>query len=265
MSDKDTMLVPLDEAEVSTALSAKESLDALLARIREATTTLVPDVETSEGRKAIGSLAYKVARSKTAIDDVGKDLVAGWKRQAASVDAMRKHARDTLDALKDEVRKPLTEWEEEQARIEREEVERIAREREAEEAARRAELEAREAEVRRREAELAEADRVQREAAEAQRLAQEQAEREERIRQQAAEDARIALERQREAERLEAERKAAAEAEAERRRVHDVEHRRAVKAGARDALVGLGVARETATEVITMIASGKVPGVAIHY
>ncbi len=40
-----------------------------------------PDIDTRKGRKAIASLAAKVARSKTYLDGLGKDLVAGWKRR----------------------------------------------------------------------------------------------------------------------------------------------------------------------------------------
>ncbi len=71
----------------------------------------VPDVQTLEGRDRIKSLAYKVARSKTTIDDLGKNHVAGIKAEAAGVDAIRKQARDFLDQLKVTVRAPLTDWE----------------------------------------------------------------------------------------------------------------------------------------------------------
>ena len=56
-------------------------------------------------------MAYKVARSKTALDEQGKELVGAIKKQSGEIDAERKRVRDELDALKDEVRKPLTDWE----------------------------------------------------------------------------------------------------------------------------------------------------------
>ena len=55
-----------------------------------------------------------MARSKTLIDDAGKRLVAGWKQRAATVDEQRRRVRDALDALKVEVREPLTTWEREE-------------------------------------------------------------------------------------------------------------------------------------------------------
>lgn len=71
----------------------------------------VPDVSTERGRKEIASMAYKVTRSKTAIDDAGKKLNEDARSKINAVDAQRRKIRDELDALADEVRKPLTEWE----------------------------------------------------------------------------------------------------------------------------------------------------------
>lgn len=77
-----------------------------------------PDILTEGGREEIKSLAYKIARSKTALDDLGKDFVAELKKQTGKIDADRRIIRDRLDALKDEVRKPVTEWEgSEKARV----------------------------------------------------------------------------------------------------------------------------------------------------
>lgn len=70
------------------------------------------DISTEKGRRAIASLAYEVARSKTALDELGKGLVETAKREIAKVDAERRRIRAACDALKDEVRQPLTVWEE---------------------------------------------------------------------------------------------------------------------------------------------------------
>jgi septal ring factor EnvC (AmiA/AmiB activator) len=97
---------------------APGGVDAILKRITDEVRTFKADISTANGRKAIASIAHKVARSKTALDEMGKDLVAEWKKKAATIDAERRTIRDRLDALKDEVRKPLTDWEDaEKARI----------------------------------------------------------------------------------------------------------------------------------------------------
>jgi hypothetical protein len=51
-----------------------------------------------QGREAIASMEYKVARSKTALDDGGKKLVADLKQIPKKIDAERKRVRDPLDA-----------------------------------------------------------------------------------------------------------------------------------------------------------------------
>lgn len=86
-------------------------LDDVLGKIEQEVRSHVADISTDKGRKAIASLAYKVAQSKTALDELGKNLVAEWKAKSAAVDAERRRLRERLDALKEEVRRPLTEWE----------------------------------------------------------------------------------------------------------------------------------------------------------
>lgn len=86
-------------------------MEPILKEIETKALSVVADVETESGRKDIASIAHRVARSKTLIDGIGKDMVSEWKAKSKKVDAVRKHARDFLDGLKDQVREPLTEWE----------------------------------------------------------------------------------------------------------------------------------------------------------
>ena len=95
-------------------------LDPYLKKIRDEIDAFVPDVSSRKGREAIASIAYKVARSKTALDNVGKDLVADLKEIPKKIDAERKRMRDTLDAWQEEVRRPLNDWQAaEDARVDR--------------------------------------------------------------------------------------------------------------------------------------------------
>lgn len=103
-----------------TVFSAAQGLDPYLAKIREEIDGFVPDITTKKGREAIASIAHKVARSKTTLDNIGKELVAELKDVPKKIDAERKRMRDLLDAWKDEVRKPLDEWQAaEDARIDK--------------------------------------------------------------------------------------------------------------------------------------------------
>jgi len=108
------------EKMVPAKLFKAKAIGTLLKAIEIEATAQVPDVGTPAGRDAIKSLAYKVARSKTTIDDIGKNFVAEQKAAIATIDGVRKVARDFLDILKVTVRQPLTDWEEaEQKRIDR--------------------------------------------------------------------------------------------------------------------------------------------------
>lgn len=116
----DTQLVTIPKADALAVFTTPAAIDPILARIRQEIDGFVPDVSTKRGRDSIASIAYRVARSKTYLDSVGKELVAEQKEIPNKIDASRKRIRDTLDAWKDEVRKPLTDWEAaEDARINR--------------------------------------------------------------------------------------------------------------------------------------------------
>lgn len=80
-------------------------------RVREEVSSFLPDVSTAKGRSEIASMAFKVTRSKTAIDAAGKKLNEDARAKINAVDAQRRKIREELDALADEVRRPLTEWE----------------------------------------------------------------------------------------------------------------------------------------------------------
>jgi len=203
---KDEITIEVTEDSAIAAFNGKVSLDDILTHIEKEAKSIVQDAETITGRKEIAAVAYKVSRSKTLIDGVGKSLVAGWKEQAKTVDAKRKHARDFLDNLRDEVRKPVTEWEEEQKRKQEEEI----RKEEEAQAARLAEIE-------RREAELLAKEQAAKEKEEAERRAKEQADREKRIAKEAAERAKREAEEKTAREKEEQERIAREAIEAKER------------------------------------------------
>lgn len=117
-----TDLVVIEKSSAMAVFTNNEQLDPIIEKIEKEARSLVPDVSTRKGRDAIASMAHKVARSKTYIDNAGKDLVAELKALPKQIDESRRIVRERLDALKDEVRRPLTEWEAEQERIKAEEA-----------------------------------------------------------------------------------------------------------------------------------------------
>lgn len=81
------------------------------------------DIATEENRKAIASLAFKVAKSKTFIDGQRRALVAEEKARLKAIDQEGARIWDELEELQREIRKPLTDWENaEKARVARHEA-----------------------------------------------------------------------------------------------------------------------------------------------
>lgn len=111
-----TELVTIPKESALQVFTTVAGLDPYLAQVRAEIDAFRPNLETKKGREEVASLAYKVAKIKTYLDGVGKDLADVQKEIPKKIDAERKRVRDTLDAWKDEVRKPLTEWEEAEER-----------------------------------------------------------------------------------------------------------------------------------------------------
>lgn len=111
-------LIALESSRAVAAFGTPDGIEALVGEIEAQARSILTDATTDEGRKFIASLAYKVSRSKTLIDDTGAEIVSEWKEKAKAVDAKRKLARDRLDALRDEIRRPVDEFEaREKARV----------------------------------------------------------------------------------------------------------------------------------------------------
>lgn len=120
-------LVVIEPATALDLFTAQDKVQVLLSGIREKALAeqalLDTDLSKAKNRDAIKSLAYKVTQSKTYIDKAGKAVVDELKELPKKVDASRKQCRDELDALSEEIRKPVTAWEDaEKARVAAEEL-----------------------------------------------------------------------------------------------------------------------------------------------
>lgn len=77
------------------------------------------DPTTPAGRERLRSNAYKVARSRTALDKMGLALTETWRKSTKAVNEERAAMEVRLKALEADVRKPLTAFEErERLRVE---------------------------------------------------------------------------------------------------------------------------------------------------
>jgi len=98
-----------------------EGVDLLIERIRQMA-TLVPDLSTGKTRQEIASMSGKVSSSKVILEKIGKSLVDEEKKLIEDrlhriewINGSRAKIKTELDALRDEVRAPLTQWEKDQA------------------------------------------------------------------------------------------------------------------------------------------------------
>lgn len=94
------------------AEKVEQAFHTIYGKIEEEIAAFVPDVTTEKGRAAIASLAYKIARTKTGLDEAAAGVTADQKAIIDAVNGERRKMRDDLDALKAKVRAPLDAWEE---------------------------------------------------------------------------------------------------------------------------------------------------------
>ena len=270
--EKKWSLVVAQETTDALEVFTSGNVDKLVGQLEGEVKSIVCDVTTLKGRKEIASLAHKVSRSKIVLDSLGKGLVGRWKEKSKAVDLERKQIRDRLDALRDEVRKPLTEWEEtEKARIEKEKLDKEIIE--AHEQAlpendlfnRQKELERKEAEQRQR-LEKQEAEQRQRlEKQEAEEAERAKIEREEQIHREAVEEEKRRAEREQiENERKRLSKEAAEKVEAERKST-DKRHQKNVNNVILKKLLAIGIGEEHAKLLIIKTAENEVPNLKITY
>lgn len=107
-------LITIESSNALEIFTEQSKLNELIDTVKSKIKSIVPDVYSEKGRKEIASMAYSIARTKTYLDSVGKELVDQYKELPKKIDSGRKFARDRLDLLRDEVREPLTLWEKEQ-------------------------------------------------------------------------------------------------------------------------------------------------------
>lgn len=96
------------------AVFGHNKLDVFVAQARAQVIGEVPDLTTAAGRKRIASLAHQVARSKTAVDGFGRAYLKRLKEMPKTIEAELRVFAASMDALRDEVRKPLDDWEADQ-------------------------------------------------------------------------------------------------------------------------------------------------------
>lgn len=112
-NDTDTPdLIAIVDQDRAAVLTGKVDPDAYVAALRASVEAkgLTPDTRT--GLDQLKSEAYDLRRLKASIDNRGKEMTEHWRKQTAVVNAARKVINEKLDGLIEEVRAPVTKWEE---------------------------------------------------------------------------------------------------------------------------------------------------------
>lgn len=114
----DTTIVDLVSENPALVFGGSVDFEEFLLGLRSQVCGSSADMSKAKYRDAIKSDAYRVTRLKTAIDNAGKELTETHRREVDRVNVVRRDIKGRLDALRDDVRRPLDQWEEqEKARI----------------------------------------------------------------------------------------------------------------------------------------------------
>ena len=126
-------LVVLEELKPVSFFTKGDDVDDILDKIKADALLHVPDLSTGKGRAAIKANITRVIESKTYLEAKGKELAVEYKAIPAKIDQNRKKVKDFLAELQVELRKPLTDWEADQAEIKAKKIADDLAEKEAEE------------------------------------------------------------------------------------------------------------------------------------
>lgn len=94
-----------------------KSLDALYEIIEKKAKALIADPNTKEGASQIKSAAKQIASARIKIDNIGKEVVAALQELPKVINENRRSFRDKMEALQEDVRRPVTEIEERRDKI----------------------------------------------------------------------------------------------------------------------------------------------------
>lgn len=115
----DYSVIVVDQERLQAFFSDGKNLDEVYGHIEKMAKGLVADVATKEGISQIKSCARQIASAKTKIDNLGKHVVAELKELPKIIDANRRNFRERMEALQDEIRRPVTEIESREDEIDR--------------------------------------------------------------------------------------------------------------------------------------------------
>ena len=92
-------------------LFVMNGLDAFINKVKKEVSDAPKDISTEKGRKAIISLSVKVRDAKKEVERLGKTAVEDLRAIVNAVTKERLRGEEELQKLQDEIRQPVTDWE----------------------------------------------------------------------------------------------------------------------------------------------------------
>ncbi len=109
--EESTDIAVIVKSNPGIVLFEADKYDDFLRSKRAEVEAFLPDLSTEKGRKAVASLAYSISQEKTRLDTAGKLAKESALQTCQKIDEARRKIAKDFDALRDQARKPLTEWE----------------------------------------------------------------------------------------------------------------------------------------------------------
>ena len=97
------------------AILNEEKFEAFYEKLKAEAAKVSGDVSTNKARDEVRSMAFKIAKTRAAIDQARLGLTEEWRTKTAQANTAGKAIKERLESLEEQVRKPLTDWEKAEA------------------------------------------------------------------------------------------------------------------------------------------------------
>lgn len=125
MKDKTTELATLEDFAIESIFKDEATREKSLKAIKDYALSVTFDLTTKKGRDACIAHAAKVRRTRLAIEKRAMEVSANLKDRISAVKVIAANAKDYLDPIAEQIRQPVTAWEEEQRLFKEKEENRV--------------------------------------------------------------------------------------------------------------------------------------------
>jgi len=106
-------------------LFTEDGMEKLISQVEKEALSIVADITTKAGQKEIKSVASRVAKCKSPLEEVADSLKSHHQSVIKGINSQRDKMIERFDALRDKIRKPIDDIEEAEEKFKQERNERI--------------------------------------------------------------------------------------------------------------------------------------------